>query len=218
MRVHRRVKSAAPKNDHPREIVFVVDDDSDVRKGLKSLLQSAHLNCQVFASAEEFLNREPSNAVSCLVLDVRLDALSGLDLQAELTAAEIDIPIVFVSGRSDIPTSVKAMKGGAIEFLTKPFREQDLLDAVHSALEQDRHRREQNGKRRALQARWESLSKREREVLPLVTSGLLNKQIAHHLGLSLVTAKVHRYKMMAKLGAKSVPDLVKMALVLRLTS
>ena len=201
----------------PKQVVFVVDDDVDVREGLRSLLQSVSLGCEVFPSAKDFLNRKPSNAISCLILDVRLPGPSGLDFQSELAGAHIDIPIIFITGYGDIPMTVRAMKAGAVEFLTKPVREQDLLDAVRVALERDRERRERDDRMHGLKTRFETLSDREREVLSLVTSGLLNKQMAGRMNLSEVTVKVHRHKMMKKMSAKSVPDLVKMAEALGVT-
>ena len=192
-------------------VVFVVDDDIDVREGLKSLMGSVGLRCEVFASPRKFLERKPTDTVSCLVLDVRLPGMSGLDFQAELARTHADIPTIFITGHGDIPMSVRAMKAGAVEFLTKPVREQTLLDAVRVALERDRVRREQAEKLRDLQARFESVSPREREVLSLVIAGPLNKQIAAEMKLSEVTVKVHRASLMKKLGAKSVPDLVRIA-------
>jgi FixJ family two-component response regulator len=203
--------AAEAKSAEPRKVVFVVDDDVDVREGLRSLLQSVSLGCEVFASTKEFLRRKPSDAVSCLILDVRLPGPSGLDFQAELAAAHIDIPVIFITGHGDIPMTVRAMKAGAVEFLTKPLREQDLLDAVRVALERDRERREQDEKLHGLKTKFESLSERERQVLSLVTTGMLNKQMAGRMNLSEVTVKVHRHNLMKKMGAKSVPDLVKMA-------
>ena len=203
--------SAAVKSTEPKQIVFVVDDDIDVREGLRALLHSVSLACEVFPSTKEFLNRKPTDAVSCLVLDVRLPGPSGLDFQAELARAHIDIPIIFITGYGDIPMTVRAMKAGAVEFLTKPVREQDLLDAINVALERDRARRENDDRLRQLKTRFESLSDREREVLTLVIAGMLNKQIAGEMKLSEVTVKVHRHNLMKKLGAKSVPGLVRMA-------
>jgi FixJ family two-component response regulator len=205
------LKSSMSKSPEQKRIVFVVDDDADVREGLRSLLDSVHLGCEVFASAQEFLGRKPTDAISCLVLDVRLPGPSGLDMQAELAAAGIDIPIIFITGYGDIPMSVRAIRGGAVEFLTKPVRGQDLLDAVGIALERDRVRRERDTKLNDLKGRYGTLSERERQVLRFVTDGLLNKQIAGQMGLSEVTVKVHRHNMMKKLGARSVPELVKMA-------
>jgi FixJ family two-component response regulator len=200
-----------PGSSEAKQIVFVVDDDVDVREGLKSLLQSVSLCCEVFSTPREFLQRKPGDAVSCLILDVRLPGPSGLDFQAELAHAHIDIPIVFLTGHGDIPMTVRAMKAGAVEFLTKPVREQDLLDAVRTALERDRIRRGVEARMRDLKGRFETLSEREREVMSHVTAGMLNKQIAGEMRLSEVTVKVHRHKLMRKLGAKSVPELVKMA-------
>lgn len=204
------------KANEPKQLVFVIDDDADVRAGLESLLQSVSLPCEVFSSTKDFLNRKPSNTVSCLVLDVRLPGPSGLDFQAELAKAQIDIPIIFITGHGDIPMSVRAMKAGAIEFLTKPLREQDLLDAIRIALERDRIRREKDERLRELKTRFDTLSERERTVLSLVTSGMLNKQMAGKMNLSEVTVKVHRHNLMRKLGAKSLPDLVKMAEALQI--
>jgi len=201
-----QVKAAEPK-----QVVFVIDDDIDVREGLQALLQSVSLSCEVFASTKEFLSRKPTNAVSCLVLDVRLPGPSGLDFQSELAKAHMDIPIIFITGHGDIPMTVRAMKAGAVEFLTKPVRDQDLLDAIRVALDRDRLRREKDDRLSELRARFETLSERERTVLSLVTSGMLNKQMAGVMSLSEVTVKVHRHNLMKKLGAKSLPDLVKMA-------
>ena len=198
-------------------IVFVVDDDANVREGLKALLESVGLQAEVFASAREFLQRKACDTVSCLVLDVRMPGMSGLDFQAELTSAHADVPIIFITGFGDIPMTVRAMKAGAVEFLTKPLREQDFLDAIHVALGRDRARREKEGNLRQLKSRFESLSDREREVLSLVIAGLLNKQIAGEMKLSEVTVKVHRHNLMKKLGAKSVPGLVRMADLLGVT-
>ena len=196
-------------------VVFVVDDDVDVREGLKSLVESAGLRCEIFASTREFLPRKKAaDTVSCLVLDVRLPGMSGLDLPAELARTHADIPTIFITGHGDIPMAVKAMTAGAVEFLTKPVREQALLDAVGIALERDRIRRERESKLDDLRTRYESLSARERKVLQLVTAGLLNKQIGGEMKLSEVTVKVHRRLLMHKLGAKSLPDLVRMAGVL----
>ena len=183
-------------------------------EGVKALLQSVSLRCETFASTTEFLQHDRGDVVCCLVLDVRLPGPSGLDFQTELAERHIDIPIVFITGHGDIRMSVAAMKHGAIEFLTKPIREQDLLDAVRAALDRDRARREHEKRLAELKARFALLSDREREVMALVTRGLLNKQIAGQMHLSEVTVKVHRHKLMRKLSAKSVPDLVRMAEVL----
>jgi len=198
-----------------KQVVFVVDDDDDVREGLKSLLQSVNLECEVFGSARQYLQRKSGDAVSCLILDIRLPGSSGLDFQAELADSHMAIPIIFITGHADIPMTVRAMKAGAIEFLTKPVREQDLLDAVRVALQRDRIRKEADRKAREITARFASLSERERKVMSLVTTGLLNKQIAGEMNLSEVTVKVHRHKLMKKLGARSVAELVKMSEALR---
>jgi len=208
-------ESAATNPPDEQSVVYVVDDDADVREGLKALLQSVSLHCETFASTREFLRRDPVEAASCLILDVRLPGPSGLDFQAELAERHIDIPIIFITGHGDIRMSVRAIKNGAVEFLTKPVREQDLLDAVRVALEQDRARREHERRRGELMSRFVLLSEREREVMSFVVRGLLNKQIAGEMKLSEVTVKVHRHKLMRKLSAKSVPDLVRMAELLR---
>ena len=192
-------------------IIYIVDDDADVREGLQSLFLSVGLRSEVFASTEAFLQRKPADEVSCLVLDVRLPGLSGLDFQAELAKEQISIPIVFMTGHGDIPMSVKAMKAGAVEFLTKPFREQDLLDAVRVALNRDRARREHEKDMQGLRHRYESLSPRERQVIAVVVAGLMNKQAAAEIGVSEVTLKVHRHNIMKKLGARSLAELVRMA-------
>jgi RNA polymerase sigma factor (sigma-70 family) len=192
-------------------IVYVVDDDADIRNGLKALFESVGLRCEVFGSAAQFLTRNAPDEVSCLVLDVRLPGLSGLDVQDALAAAQISIPVVFITGHGDIPMTVKAMKAGAVEFLTKPVRERDLLDAVGAALQRDRLRRDREDEMRDLRRRFKALSAREQEIVALVTAGLLNKQIAAKLGVSEVTVKVHRHNAMQKLGARSVADLVRMA-------
>jgi FixJ family two-component response regulator len=199
-----------------KQLVFVIDDDADVREGLEALLQSVSLPCEVFSSTREFLNRKPSHTVSCLVLDVRLPGPSGLDFQTELAKAQIDIPIIFITGHGDIPMTVRAMKAGAVEFLTKPVREQDLLDAIRVALDRDRIRRERNDRLSEWRTRFGTLSERERTVLSLVTSGMLNKQMAGKMNLSEVTVKVHRHNLMRKLAARSLPDLVKMAEALQI--
>jgi len=204
------------KTADPKQLVFIIDDDVDVREGLEALLQSVSLPCEVFSSTRDFLNRKPSNTVSCLVLDVRLPGASGLDFQAELAKAHIDLPIIFITGHGDIPMTVRAMKAGAVEFLTKPVREQDLLDAIRVALDRDRVRRERHDRLSELRTRFETLSERERTVLSLVTTGMLNKQMAGKMNLSEVTVKVHRHNLMRKLGAKSLPDLVKMAEALQI--
>jgi FixJ family two-component response regulator len=196
------------------QIVFVVDDDADVREGLKALLQSVGLRTEIFGSTQEFLSYRRPDGAGCLILDVRLPGSSGLDFQAELVRADIGIPVIFVTGHGDIPMSVKAMKAGAVEFLTKPIREQDLLDSVRFALDRDRARREFEKKRHELRARFDSLSPREHEVMSCVVSGLMNKQSAAEIGVSEVTVKVHRHNLMKKLGARSLAELVRMGDVL----
>ena len=194
-----------------QQIVYVVDDDADVREGVSELLQSVGLKVVALSSTVEFLAHKRSQGPGCLILDVRLPGLSGLDFQAELAKSDIDIPIIFITGHGDIPMTVKAMKAGAVEFLTKPFREQDLLDGVRVALETDRARRELRMQTQSLRARYDALSDRERQVMSLVCSGLMNKQVAAEVGLSEVTVKVHRHNLMKKLDARSLADLVRMA-------
>ena len=201
-------KSAAG-TDQP--IVFIVDDDASMRQALVRLFQSVQLRVEVFASPQEFLQSERPNVPSCLVLDVRLPGVSGLDFQAELLRADVRIPIVFITGHGDIPMSVRAMKAGAVDFLGKPFRDQDLLDAVTAAIQRDQKRREQENTVGDLRAQFSALTPREREVMALVASGLMSKQIAAQVGLSEITVKVHRSHVMKKMGAKSVADLVRMA-------
>jgi FixJ family two-component response regulator len=198
----------------PQELVFVIDDDASMRTSLSSLFRSVGLRVEVFDSAADFLKMGRPDAASCLVLDVRLPGVSGLDFQSELAKASIRIPIVFITGHGDIPMTVKAMKAGAVEFLTKPFREQDLLDAVRLGLERDRTRRAGEAVVGELRGRFEALTAREQEVMAFVTSGLMNKQIAADLGVSEITVKVHRGNVMRKMGAKSLADLVRMADVL----
>ena len=200
----------------PKPTVFVIDDDAAIRDALQSLISSMKLHVELFGSAAEFLQRERPDVPSCLVLDVRLPGISGLDFQRKLTEANHSIPVIFITGHGDIPMSVRAMKAGAVEFLTKPFRDQDLLDAIHVALERDRARRQQESEMIVLRERFESLTPREQEVLPLVVSGRLNKQIAAELGTSEITVKVHRASVMGKMQADSLPDLVKMAVRLGL--
>jgi FixJ family two-component response regulator len=201
--------SQVQSDDNP--IVVVIDDDPDVREGLKALFQSVNLESRAFRSAPEFFRSKLPDQVSCLILDVRLPGLSGLDFQAELAKVNVNIPIIFITGFGDIPMSVKAMKAGAVEFLTKPIREQDLLDAVRAALDRDRMRRKSEEKIQDLRARFDALSAREQEVMSLVASGLMNKQVAAEIGIVEVTVKVHRHNIMKKLGARSLADLVRMA-------
>jgi FixJ family two-component response regulator len=192
-------------------IVFVVDDDASMRNSLSRLFQSLGLQVKIFASANEFLKSTRPEAPSCLVLDVRLPGLSGLDFQSELAKANIDIPIVFMTGHGDIPMTVRAMKAGAVEFLPKPFRDQDMLDAVQLGLERDRSRRRSASDTSKLKAGFSSLTPREQEVMGYVTSGLMNKQIAGEMKVSEITVKIHRASVMRKMGARSLADLVRMA-------
>jgi FixJ family two-component response regulator len=191
--------------------VFIIDDDAGVRDSIQDLVESVDLRAESFATAQEFLASKRRDGPSCLVLDVRLPDTSGLDLQQKLSRAGVRIPIIFITGHADIPMTVKAMKSGAVEFLTKPFREQDLLDVIHRALRRDRVVREKQRRLAELQERYSLLSAREREVMSLVVSGLLNKQIAAELGASETTVKTHRGHVMQKMEAKSLPDLVRMA-------
>jgi FixJ family two-component response regulator len=193
-------------------VVFVVDDEKAVRKSLARLIKSVGLNVQTFSSAREFLESDPSDSPSCLVLDVRMPGLSGLDLQNELDNVGYNIPIIFITGYGDIPMSVRTMKRGATDFLIKPVNEQDLLDAIHRAIEKDKQTRRERGEIRAIQQRVDSLTPREREVFSLVVTGILNKQIAHDLGMSEKTVKVHRSRVMDKMQAGSLAELVKLAL------
>jgi FixJ family two-component response regulator len=192
-------------------IVFVVDDDPSMRKALSNLFRSVGLRAEVFGSARELLDSELPEVASCLVLDIRLPGPSGLDFQAELAKANIQIPIIFMTGHGDIPMTVKAMKAGAVDFLTKPFRDQDMLDAVAIAIDRDRTRRKDEKIVAELRAVFETLTARERDVLALVASGLMNKQIAAEIGLAEITVKIHRGHIMRKMGAKSLADLVRMA-------
>jgi FixJ family two-component response regulator len=205
-----------PKSSHEpasaREpIVFVIDDDASMRRALTNLFQSVGLEVEVFGSAPELLQSKLPDAASCLVLDIRLPGVSGLDFQTELAKANIHIPIIFMTGHGDIPMSVRAMKGGAVDFLTKPFRDQDMLDAVVTAIERDRKRREVGKIVANLQALFETLTPREREILALVASGLMNKQTAAEIGLAEITVKIHRGHIMKKMGARSLAELIRMA-------
>ena len=205
-----------PKSSHEpasakEPIVFVVEDNESMRRALSNLFQSVGLEVELFGSASEMLQTKLRDVPSCLVLDVRLPGLSGLDFQTELANANIHTPIIFMTGHGDIPMSVRAMKGGAVDFLTKPFRDQDMLDAVMTAIERDRKRRQDDKIVANLRALLETLTAREREVLALVSSGLMNKQIAAELDLAEITVKIHRGHIMKKMGAKSLADLVRMS-------
>ena len=204
----RRESSHGPSS---AKIVFVVEDDASMCRALSNLFESVGLQVEVFGSASEMLEGKLPDVASCLVLDVRLPGLSGLDFQTELAKANIHIPIIFMTGHGDIPMSVRAMKGGAIDFLTKPFRDQDMLDAVVKAIEHDRERREADRIVKDVRTLFETLSTREREVMALVSSGLMNKQVAAELGLAEITVKIHRGHVMKKMGARSLADLLRQA-------
>jgi FixJ family two-component response regulator len=209
--VTERYKSSREPVSAGEPLVFIVEDDESIRRALSNLFRSVGLEVQLFGSASEMLQGQLPDVASCLVLDIRLPGLSGLDFQAELAKANIQIPIIFMTGHGDIPMSVRAMKGGAVDFLTKPFRDQDMLDAVTVAIERDRRRRETDKIVANLQTHFESLTPREREILALVSSGLMNKQIAAELGLAEITVKIHRGHIMKKMGAKSLADLLRKA-------
>jgi FixJ family two-component response regulator len=194
-----------------RAVVIVVDDDPSMRRSLETLLRSVGHEVRVFSSADEFMNAKQPDAPGCLVLDVRLPGMSGLTFQQELAKAGVALPVIFITGHGDVPMTVRAMKAGAVEFLTKPFDDQVLLDAIHAAIERDRARRRETASLAELQTRYRGLTERERQVMKLVVAGRVNKQIAADLGLSLVTVKVHRGQVMRKMLARSVPELVRMA-------
>jgi FixJ family two-component response regulator len=207
----------AQSDQSAESIVLVVDDDLVVCDQITNLLHTVGLQSKAYASASEFLKSDLPNQASCLISDVRMPGLSGFDLHAHLVKQRINIPIIFVSGYADIPMSVKAMKAGAVEFLTKPFRDEDLLDAVRAALDRDRQRREYEHRVSDLRRRYNALSQREQQVMSFVVAGLMNKQVAKEIGLAEVTVKVHRHTLMKKMGGKSLADLVRMARILGLS-
>ncbi len=203
--------------DEAPPTVVVIDDDQSVREALQGLLQSVALPVELFSSVREFLDSNRLDAPGCLVLDVRLPGQSGLDFHDDLVKANVPLPVIFISGHADVPMSVKAMKAGAVEFLTKPVRHQDLLDAIHRAIEHDRSRREEAQVTARLRARFDTLTAREREVMRLVTAGRLNKQVAAEIGISEATVKLHRGQLMRKLGVQSLAELVRTADKLQLS-
>ncbi|WP_375786343.1 response regulator transcription factor [Bradyrhizobium sp. Pha-3] len=206
--------ASSPALANAEPIVFVVDDDASVRDSLGNLFRSVGLRTAAFGSAHEFLQHKLPDVPSCLILDIRLPRLSGLDFQAELAKADIHIPIIFMTGHGDIPMTVRAMKAGAVDFLTKPFRDQDMLDAVTTAIERDRTRRNEARALASLRAAFATLTPRERQIMSLVTAGLMNKQVAAEIGVAEITVKIHRGHIMRKMAAKSLPDLVRMAQIL----
>jgi FixJ family two-component response regulator len=215
--VANRPVSTEPDPNHEEAVVLVVDDDEAMREALRSLLQSVDLRVEMFRSAAAFLQADLPTAPGCILLDVRLPGQSGLELQAELIREDIRIPIIFITGHGDVAMSVKALKAGAIDFLVKPFRDQDLLDAISTAIDFDRKRRGEEAVRSDLRSRYDALSSREQQIMKYVSDGLLNKQIAHEIGVSEITVKIHRGNVMRKMGAKSLPDLVRMVGALPLT-
>jgi len=206
---HEPARANEPRANEP--IVFVIDDDESMRRALTNLFQSVGLQVKALGSVPEILQRQLPDVTSCLVLDIRLPGLSGLDAQNELAKANIHIPIIFMTGHGDIPMTVRAMKSGAVDFLTKPFRDQDMLDAVLAAIERDRKRREAEKITANFQALFETLTARERDVLALVTSGLMNKQVAAEIGLAEITVKIYRGHIMKKMGTRSLADLIRIA-------
>lgn len=209
--MNRRQSAVGAEPAELTPVVFIVDDDEELRLALDNLFRSVGLQARLFGSAAEFLKAAPVDAPGCLVLDIRLPGVSGLEFQGQLARMGIELPIVFMTGHGDVPMSVRAMKAGAADFLTKPFRDQDMLDAVSSAIEADRQRRATAEAGRDVRARFEGLSPREREVMTLVTRGLMNKQVAGELGLSEITVKLYRAQAMRKMGAGTLADLVRMA-------
>jgi FixJ family two-component response regulator len=216
--VKDRPASTERDTDDREPVVLVVDDDASVREAIRDLLQSVDLRVELFRSPATFLQADLPDAPCCIVLDVRLPGQSGLELQAELVREDVRVPIIFLTGHGDVPMTVRALKAGAIDFLEKPFREQDLLDAVSIAIDIDRKRRNDDAKRMDVRARYEALTGREQQIMKSATDGLLNKQIAYQLGISEITVKIHRGNVMRKMGAKSLPDLVRMVAALGLDS
>jgi FixJ family two-component response regulator len=216
--VKDRPASTERDTDDREPVVLVVDDDASVREAIRDLLQSVDLRVELFRSPATFLQADLPDAPCCIVLDVRLPGQSGLELQAELVREDVRVPIIFLTGHGDVPMTVRALKAGAIDFLEKPFREQDLLDAVGTAIDIDRKRRNDDAKRLDVRARYEALTGREQQIMKSATDGLLNKQIAYQLGISEITVKIHRGNVMRKMGAKSLPDLVRMVAALGLDS
>jgi FixJ family two-component response regulator len=207
---------AATRSTSEDPVVLVIDDDQSLRDAVSSLLRSVGLRVETYGSAQSFLQADLPTAPSCLVLDIRMPGQSGLDLQAELVREDIHIPIIFITGHGDVPMTVKALKAGAVDFLTKPFRDQDLLDAVTAALDRACRQRDEEKRVSDLRASFDALTAREKQIMKSVTDGLMNKQIAHELGVTEITIKIHRGNMMRKMGAKSLPDLVRMAEMLGL--
>ena len=212
---HRKALTATAR---PKSLVIIVDDDRTVREGLDSLLRSVGLETRLFGTPTELLQSSTPDVPGCIVLDVRLPGVSGLDLQNQLSKQGVDLPIIFMTGHGDIPMTVRAMKAGAVDFLSKPFRDQDMLDAVTAAIERDARRRTEATVKDEIRSRYETLTPREREVMAHVTTGLMNKQIAGQIGLSEITVKIHRRNVMSKMGVRTVADLVRRAEALGLSS